>query len=227
LNISPLYSTFLRSKVCFTGMFGISYLPHFETARRLVNSGVLGDIRLVTAQKSYKLRKRAPFYSSRELYGGTIPWVAIHAIDWIYSLCNVDFKSVLASHSTVGNHDNGMLESSSLMMFDCGMGISASVNADFFRPYGAPTHDDDRIRIAGTEGVLEVMGGKVSLITPDTNFTNIPLVNPSHELFEEFCMEICGEGKCRVTAKETFDVTRIALIARESADLSKQMEIKL
>ena len=38
----------------------------------------------LSAQKSYKLGTRHPMYTRRATYGGTIPWVAIHAIDWLW-----------------------------------------------------------------------------------------------------------------------------------------------
>ena len=68
-----------EKNVCLTAMFGIDYSPAFETAYRYVQSGALGDIVLANGQKSYRMGSRAKFYSDRQRYGGTIPWVAIHA----------------------------------------------------------------------------------------------------------------------------------------------------
>lgn len=223
-DLEKLEKAYDGAGVRLVGMFGILYTPHFEAARRIIESGVLGDIRLATAQKSYKLGKREPFYSSRELQGGIIPWVAIHAIDWIYSLCGFKFNSVSASHSTVGNRGNGELEVSSAMLFDCEGGRIAGINADFLRPAKAKTHDDDRLRVAGTDAVLEVIGNKVFLIDGKGRH-KVKLTPPQYDIFEEMILELDGRGTCRVSAKETFDVTRIALKARESADEGKKVEI--
>jgi len=213
-------------KTVMSGMFGISYTPHFEAARRYIESGALGDVRIASAQKSYRLGVREPFYSSRELLGGMIPWVAIHGIDWIYSLCGFEFSSVTAAHSRVANGGNGDLESTALMIFEGKNGALASVSADYLRPKDAPTHDDDRLRVVGTKGILEVRGGKVYLIS-DGGESIVENVAPERALFEEFALEISGEGKCRVTAKETLDVTEIALIARQSADEGRKIGIGL
>ncbi|MBO4428624.1 MAG: Gfo/Idh/MocA family oxidoreductase [Clostridia bacterium] len=215
-----------KSGAKFCGMFGILYTPHFEAARKYIEGGALGDVRLINAQKSYRLGKRESFYSSRELLGGTIPWVAIHAIDWIYALCGFGFKAVTAAHSTVANGGNGDLEATALMMFEGENGALASVSADYLRPSAAPTHDDDRIRIVGTKGILEVRGGNVYLIS-DKGEQTLENIAPARELFEEFALEISGEGTCRVTAKETFDATYIALLARQSADLGRKTGIEL
>jgi len=210
--------------VKFCGMFGIMYTPHFEAALRFTESGALGDVRLVNAQKSYRLGKREDFYSHRELLGGMIPWVAIHAIDWIYRLCKFEFNAVTALHSTASNGSNGDLEATALMLFEGKNGAAASVSADYLRPSAAPTHDDDRIRIVGENGILEVRGGKVYLLSQngESLIENAP---PKYELFEEFAMSVCGDCECRVTAKETFDTTFVALIARQSADDGRKIGI--
>ena len=213
-------------KTVLAGMFGISYTPHFEAARRYILSGALGEIRLANAQKSYRLGVREPFYSSRELLGGMIPWVAIHGIDWIYSLCGFEFTSVTASHSRVANGNNGDLEATALALFEGKNGAMASVSADYLRPSAAPTHDDDRLRVVGTKVIIEVRGGKVYLISGGGE-SIIENVAPERALFEEFALEISGEGKCRVSAEETLNVTEIALIARQSADEGRKIGIVL
>lgn len=215
-----------NGKVVFAGMFGIMYAPHFETALRCVSAGTIGEVRLLNAQKSYRLGKRELFYSSRELLGGMIPWVAIHGIDWIYRFGGADFVSVTASHSRVSNGGNGDLEATALMMFEGENGKIASVSADYLRPSAAPTHDDDRIRVVGTKGIVEVRQGKVYLLS-DGGEEVLENTLPEHQLFEEFALEISGEGVCRVSAKETFDVTEIALIARQSADDKRKIGICL
>src|SRR5688572_1307567 len=70
-------------KVHLAGMMFSRYTPGFHTAWRLIREGAIGDVRLIDTRKSYKLGTRAAYYRDRATYGGTIPWVAIHAIDWI------------------------------------------------------------------------------------------------------------------------------------------------
>ena len=45
--------------------------------------------------------------------------------------------------------------------------VIASVNIDFLRPSEASTHSDDRIRIAGTDGVIEVFENRFIHINKD------------------------------------------------------------
>ena len=89
-------------------------------------------------------------------------------------------------------------------------GILASVSADFFRPEGAPTHDDDRIRIVGTKGVLEYMDGKVTLLNAQGS-TQLPL-EEGEDVFRLF-LEDSG-----ITEQDSFYVTELALNLNEAAE---------
>lgn len=206
------------------GMFGIDYLPHFETAYRFVKSGGIGEIMLANAQKSYRMGKREKFYSDREKYGGTIPWVAIHGIEWITRIAGLHPISATALGNTACNAGNGTMEASTLCLFACEKGKMASVSADVMRPAAAPTHDDDRLRLVGSKGVLEVRGGRVFVIDGDGE-RELGIVQTQRELFEEMILEMQGKEKCRVSAGDSFFATRVALAARESQDTGRPCPI--
>ena len=200
------------SGIRFCAMHYLRYRPSFYHAARLVREGVIGDVRLLTAQKSYKFGTRPAWYYDRALYGGTIPWVGIHAIDWVWAFSGKRFLSVVAQ--SVGSP-----EMTALCQFELEDGAMASVNLDYYRPAGAPTHDDDRIRCVGTRGVIEVIGDCVTLTngdgTREMTFTEAP------ELLTEF---LCGgEVLC---AEEIFYLTRVALVARDAADCGKKLKIE-
>lgn len=220
-ELEGLIEVYKQSQVKLSSMLGIRYSPHFWTAYNLVRNGKIGKIRLIHAQKSYKLGIRPEFYKRRETYGGTIPWVGIHAIDWIYWFSGKRFKNVYASHSRLFNNNNGDLEVTAVCSFTLEDEIFATVNIDYLRPISSPTHDDDRIRIVGTDGVLEVIGGKVFLLNKDTNSqVEVPL-EQGPVTFLDFIQEVRGIGKCLVSAEDSFYVTRASLLARESADKNR------
>jgi predicted dehydrogenase len=204
-----------RKKLC--AMFGLRYKPWFLTAWHKVKGGAVGEIRLINAQKSYKLGNRDEFYKHRESFGGTIPWVGIHGIDWIYWFSGARFKSVYATHSRKYNRDHGDLETTALCHFTLEREIFASLSIDYLRPESAPTHDDDRLRIVGTEGIIEVLKEKVYLINKECKGEEIPLL-PEGDIFLDFVNEIKGKGKCMISAEDSFYVTYISLMARLSAD---------
>lgn len=206
-----------RERVCLCGMFGILDEPWFVCARELSTGGALGEIRLVHAQKSYRLGTREPFYSQRELYGGTIPWVSIHAIDWAWRFSGIRPVEVTARQSRVANGGNGSLESTACCLFTGENGAMISVSADYLRPSAAPTHDDDRIRLAGTEGILEVRDRRVFLLD-GAGERELPLPGKTESIFERFLREIETGKPGTVSAMGSFYSTYLALCARQSAD---------
>ncbi len=226
-NLEKIYYAAKKKhpKLVFAGMFGIDYLPHFETAYRYIKSGALGDIRLASAQKSYRLGNRESFYSNREEYGGTIPWVGVHAIEWIIRLGGLKPISVSAVGSTECNGGNGTMEVSTACLFQSEDGKMATVTADVLRPRSAPTHDDDRLRFVGSLGIVEVRDKKCIVIDKNCE-REVPIEKTEWELFEEMYMEMVGKGKCRVTAEDTFFSTRVALSAREAQDRGTIVFIK-
>ena len=82
-----------ESGIRFCAMHYLRYEPAFYHGAELVRGGAIGEIRLISAQKSYKFGTRPAWYSDRRLFGGTIPWVGIHAIDWIYHFSGERFLS--------------------------------------------------------------------------------------------------------------------------------------
>jgi predicted dehydrogenase len=217
-DLAKVREAYAKSGVHLAAMFGIRYTAHFLTAWHAVREGSIGQIRLLHAQKSYKLGKRAPLYHRRETYGGTIPWVGSHAIDWLHWFSGETFESVYASHSTLGNQDHGELEATGLCHFTMSNEVFASASIDYLRPAAAPSHDDDRLRIAGTEGVIEVRNGCVYLINGKQNgVQELPLM-PAEQIFADFVRQVEQGVPCRVSAEDSFIVTEACLKARQSAD---------
>ncbi|MFT3736915.1 MAG: Gfo/Idh/MocA family oxidoreductase [Rhodocyclaceae bacterium] len=216
--LSTLIETHEASGQHFAAMFGIRCKPWFLTAHAAVQAGRIGEVRLMHAQKSYKLGKRPAFFASRERSGGLIPWVGSHAIDWLQWLSGESFISVSASHSRAHNGSNGDLEVSAQCLFQMSNDIAATVSIDYLRPGTAPSHDDDRIRIAGTRGVLEVREGNVWLLNDEAQgLQNLPLL-PERSIFASFVDQVLGTGLCIVSSDDAFSATYASLMAREAAD---------
>ena len=203
-----------ESGIRFSAMHYLRFLPAFYRGAEIVRSGAIGDVRMVTAQKSYRYGTRPAWYGDRRLYGGTIPWVGIHAIDWIYHFTGLRFTSVTSQ--AVGSDP----EMAALCQFTMENGAAASVNIDYYRPKGAPTHGDDRIRCVGTKGVLEIRDGQIILTHADGVRIETPTEAPS--LLGTFLM-----GEDPIPVEELFYLTRVAIRARDSADLSKTLKIEV
>ena len=193
------------------------YNPAFHAAWRALKEGLIGEPLLITAQKSYKLGTRHAMYTHRATYGGTIPWVAVHGIDWIHWFTGGGITQVAASHTPAGNRGHGEMESSGACLFRLANSGCATLSFDYFRPGSAQTHGDDRVRIAGEKGVLEVAGGEATLFSHDAPPRRLEKEDQL-SLFQEFIRHIQEGAGMRITAEDAFTVSELALRSREAAD---------
>lgn len=195
-----------KSKAIICAMFGIRYSGWYQLAKEELKN--IGAIRLINAHKSYKLGKRPAFYDHKETFSGIIPWVSIHALDWILDLTGAKVTSISAANNAEHNFGHGDLEMTSLCMLQLEGGILASVTADFLRPEGAPTKNDDRIRIVGTKGMLEYAADVLTKTNLEGQ-SQLPIPQ-DQDVFELFLRRIGGED-VGVTPQESFYTTELAL----------------
>lgn len=220
-QLDMIKEAWVSSGVFLSSMLALRYEPHFFTAWKSVKRGEIGDVRLIHAQKSYKLGERSNFYKYRNTYGGTIPWVGSHAIDWLHWFSGERFVSVYAGHSSMYNQGNGELEATAACFFNMTNEVMGTVSIDYLRPQTALTHDDDRVRIVGSEGIVEVAGSNVYIINKKTNGVEQLSLESPGQIFNDFVSEIKGKGKCLVSAQDSFIATEACLKARLSADTKK------
>jgi predicted dehydrogenase len=217
-DLELLKNAYRDSGKHLAAMLNMRYTAPFLTAWTAVRDGAIGEVRLLNGQKSYKLGSRGDLYRDRRLYGGTIPWVGVHAVDWVHWFSNQRFESVFATHSDKFNSGHGDLEVSALCLFTMSGEVCASVSIDYLRPDKAPTHGDDRIRVVGTKGVIEVKDGVVDLINNSVPGVQRLELLPGGNIFIDFVKQVRGEGKCMLSAEESFYSTEACLRARISAD---------
>jgi predicted dehydrogenase len=206
-------------------MLALRYDPAIFAAWKAVRAGEAGRVRLITAQKSYKLGNRPEFYRRRSSYGGTIPWVGSHAVDWMLWFSGKEPLSVHACHSSMFNGDNGDMEVSALCHFALEDEVMGGISIDYFRPSEAASHGDDRIRVVGTEGIVEVRGGKATCVSDrHGGEIAIPPVNPGR-IFDDFLASARGVGRALCDHEDGFRVTRACLLARMSADEGRTVNV--
>ncbi|MGB9606708.1 MAG: Gfo/Idh/MocA family protein, partial [Bryobacteraceae bacterium] len=70
-----------KHSVRLSMLLPMRFSPPYLALKQIVDSGEIGEVAQITAQKSYKLGKRPAWYRKRSTYGGTIPWIGIHMVD--------------------------------------------------------------------------------------------------------------------------------------------------
>jgi predicted dehydrogenase len=209
-----------QAGVRLTALLAMRLSPELRAVRRAVADGLIGEPVLASGQKSYKFGQSRPeFYKRRQSYGGSIPWVAIHAIDFIRFCTGVEYASVRALHANKVFSDYPECEDCGGLLFELSNGGQAVITFDYLRPDGAATHGDDRLRIAGSEGVVEVrlVEDMCQLVRHDGPPRE--LERPERRQFlVDFVSELRGKGKHIIGPEEAVRVTEVALRARQAAD---------
>ena len=218
-DLARLEQEIRKSGVHYSIMLAMRSMPIFQTARRAVQHGAVGEPILLSSQKSYQFGSDRPwYYKERKTYGGTIPWVGIHALDYMRWVSGQEYAAVAAFEGNKAHPQTPGCEDHAGLLFRLANNGTATCHLDFLRPDGAPTHGDDRLRIAGSEGVLEATDNdnRVRLISK-SKVEDLALV-PAVDFFGSFVASLRGEGEPLVSTDDAFEITRICLRARDAAD---------
>jgi predicted dehydrogenase len=189
----------------------------FRAAREIIRSRELGEPVLATAQKSYRFGTRPDWYRDRALYGGTMLWVASHAIDAIRFTTGIKFRRVLGKQGNISRRNYVSMEDHCTALFELENAATAIVHADYLRPPAAPTHGDDRLRIVGTNGVVEVRGGRCIFIGSQGEKDMTESVHPK-PIHLELLDAIRSESSDLYSTESSLELAAVLLHARDAAD---------
>lgn len=192
--------------------------PEFRAARAAVADGLIGEVVLATAQKSYKFGTRPAWYDDRALYGGTLLWIASHGIDVLRFTTGQRLRPLSGRQGNLSRPSYPTMEDHVLCAFALEGGGSGLVHADFLRPASARTHGDDRLRLAGSRGIAEVRDGRCLLTTegrPETDITDTAPTVPVHQAL--LAAQASGGDEYYSTAA-SLEMAELLLQARDVAD---------
>jgi len=229
LSIEELEAT--RRKITAYGvpltmLLPMRFDPQYQKMRSIVQSGMIGEVASMGAQKSYKLGERPDWMKARKTYGGTIPYIGIHMVDLMRYVSGREFVATAGFHSRIGFPEYGEMENNTALVFQLDNQGTASLRMDYLRPQTAPTHGDDRLRIAGTKGIVEYQEGHgLTLATTSEKPGTIMDLPPGKRLFVDFLEALYNGKKPVITPDEVFRVTEIVLKAREAADTGRVVRL--
>jgi predicted dehydrogenase len=194
--------------------------PQFQAARDAVRKGEIGTVILASAQKSYRFGGARPaWYADRSKYTGTLMWVLSHGIDVIRFATGLEYKRAVGHGGNLSQPQYGSMEDHVAVMFEMDRGATALAHADFLRPAKAATHGDDRLRIAGSKGVVEIRDERCRLITADQEESDITdrfaKSKPVHQALLDAAL---GRDQSLYSTAESLATARILLAARDATD---------
>ena len=228
-SLKEMYNAVINNGVKLFAMHSMRSEGAFVTARNIYQNGDIGEVVIANGRKSYKWGTRPDWFAKRETYGGTIGWVAIHALDFIHYITGVGFNSVMAMQSNFAHTSHMDCEDNCGLVLQMENGGHATISIDLFRPSSAATHGDDWVRIVGTKGVIEANASKgtCSLIVEGKGQIDVPVAQKSG-MFRNFLLSLIGknEYKPELSTKDGFMLTHVCLCARDAADTGKMVKIE-
>ena len=210
------------SSARIVSMVGLRYDPAFYQAARMVHEGAVGKVKLIRAQKSYKLGTRPDFYRKREDVRrnhsvGRQPCARLDSLFHAGHLPQRDRGADRGGQS--GQRRSGNCRALPV----CHEKRHSGLGEHRLSASGLGVHARGRPRPGGrTDGVLEVANGKITLIDAGGERSFTP-ETPDRKLFSDFILELEGGRPAIVSDAETFELTRACLLAREAADTGKQV----
>lgn len=205
-------------KIALGLLVPMRFEPPYLALKKIVEDGLLGDIIQIGSQKSYKAAGSPPWRRNRATYGSTILWIGIHMIDLMRWTSGRELTEVMAWQTRVGMPELRDQENTSISMYKLDNGGYASLRMDYARPSVAPTHGDDRLRLAGTKGVAEYqIATGVTLVTADEKPRVLSDLPPKGSVFIDYLEATYNGKKPTVSVSEIWRINEITLAAHESA----------
>jgi predicted dehydrogenase len=202
------------------------YEPHYRALRDIVRSGALGQVAQISAQKSYKTGGREAWYTRRETYGSTILWIGIHMIDLMRFTSGREFTQASSFMGHVGFPELGAMENTTVTAFRLDNRGTATLHMDYYRPETAATHGDDRLRLAGTDGVAEYMASTgLTLMTKTSKPAVIDKLPPRGSVFVDFLEHIYANKPASLSLDDIYHVCEVTLAANEAAMTDRVVQI--
>ena len=199
--------------------FDMRCRPEFRAARAAIANGDIGTPLLATAQKSYKLGTRPAFYGDASLAAGLLLWVASHGIDMIQHTTGLPLTPTSALPGPPASPRYSAMEACVTASFRLGREGVAVAHADYLRPAAAEGHGDDRLRVAGTNGVVEVADGRCRLTTTDAATKDItPSQQDRPDVADELLASLLSPAETQMFS--THDSLRIAEVLVKAAELA-------
>ena len=202
--------------------------PQLCAIRELYESGQLGQIAVINARKSYPWNEDRVEQFPISL-GGTIGWVGIHALEFIYAATGMLFTKAGAMESNIRSEAFSQCPDNSVIMLGLSGGGHASISLDYCRPTGRPVYGDDWIRVVGTKGIAEANMSRNTLRFTNNEDETYSLKLPkTDEWFSLLPQALVLDQKieyCKEMTKAAFELNRAAIVAQQAAVSGQVIDI--
>jgi predicted dehydrogenase len=206
-----------NSQATFHEMAGTLFEQPYWAMHGMIESGVIGEVIQVSAQKSY------PFYDGRphseNIDGGQVAQNGVHALRFIEHVCGVEITDIRAISTPLGEkRKNSDLKMAASMMGHLSNGGIFSVVANYLNPKGFSSWGNEMLRVFGSKGMLESCDGgkRTRLVLDDTDRGPIENSSPAPDFLDLVIAHVADGSSMPFNLETELHPTRMALRARVS-----------
>ena len=218
-DLDAVYAAVKRSGIHLGMLLPMRFDPPYMAMRRIVESGAIGEVLQMDAQKSYQLGARPAWQKHAATYGSTILWIAIHSIDLMLWVSGRRFTEAASLQSHVGFPEAGDMQNVTATLFRLDNGGSATVHMDYLRPATASGHGDDRLRVSGSRGIVEYQESTgVTLLTGKPGAEVVRDLPQQQSVFLDFLQSVYRGTKPALSWPEIVRANEVTLAAHTAAE---------
>ncbi|MBI2195071.1 MAG: Gfo/Idh/MocA family oxidoreductase [Planctomycetes bacterium] len=215
-----------QARVALSMLITMRYAPCYRAVHEAVRTGRIGKPVLATAFKSYRLGRRPLWQRRRATFGGTIPFVNIHTIDLLRWTTGREFVGCQAYHGNAGKPEAEEMEDHAVVLLRMDNGGVAVSQQDYLRPAAAESHGEAFLRVAGSDGVIEVLDHERQVrLTTSTEASQTLALSPEEDYLSDFLEGLEGRKAHLISRDDCFRVTEIGLKAMEAAATGRAVSL--
>ena len=215
-----------QSKVRFSMLTPLRFAPPFLAVKQIVDSGEIGEVLHLGGQKSYKRGANSAWKNRRASYGSTMLWIGPHLIDLFHFSGSRKMTDAFCWQANVQDPSLGDRENVVGAIFRLDNGGIAEMRMDYLRPDNSPTHEDDRLRVAGTKGIVEFTAATgVTIMSNSAPPRKLESLPPRQEIFIDFLDSVYNNKKPALTVEEIFHVSDVIQAAEDSSRLNRVVKV--
>ena len=218
-DLDAVYDAVKRNGIHLGMLLPMRFDPPYLAMRRIVESGTIGEVLQMDAQKSYQLGARPAWQKHAATYGSTILWIAIHSIDLMLWVSGRSFTEAASLQSHVGFPQVGEMQNVTASVFRMDNGGCATLHMDYLRPATASGHGDDRLRVSGTRGIVEYQESTgVTLMTEKSAPAIVRDLARQQSVFLDFLQSVYVGTRPELSWPEIVRANEVTLAAHAAAE---------
>lgn len=224
-DLDRILATAARTGRRFHEMAGTAFdFQPWLAMRRVVESGVLGTIVQVLAQKSYPMATWRP--QDEGIDGGITRQAMIHAIRFVEHVAMLRITSITCTETRLGNprisEPNSNLRVATCMTATLANGGVASILGNYLNPPGFPRWGNETVRFFGTQGTLEATdgGANTRLFVGKEDRGPINTSEPARDYFDYLADSLLDNKPMPMSLDEELHPTRVVNDAKLHATLA-------